>query len=149
MFNLTIKELIARKMRFLSTAVAVLLGVTLMSGTMIFSDTLTGTFDSVLADAHQGVDAMVRAESDVTVPYGEVGTRMDADVIDAVRDVPGVDEVALEVTGYAQVVGDDGMVVGDQEQAPALGFNWISVPELNPFRIADGRTPAGLRSAMW
>jgi putative ABC transport system permease protein len=68
---------------------------------------------------------------------------MDADVIDAVRDVPGVAEVALEVTGYAQVVGNDGTVVGDQEQAPALGFNWISVPELNPFRIADGRPPTG------
>ncbi len=142
MFALTIKELVAHKMRMLSTVFAVLLGVTLMSGTLIFTDTLTATFDNVLDDARAGVDAMVRAESDVDMPYGQVGTRMDARIIDTVRGVDGVDASALQITGYAQLVDADGDVVGDQEQAPAFGFNWIDVPALNPYVISDGRAPA-------
>lgn len=142
MFSLTIKELIARKMRFLSTALAVLLGVTLMAGTLVLTDTLNATFDGVLADAHAGVDAMVRNPSAIDLSYGMVGPRMPADVIDAVRQVDGVDQAALEITGYAQVVGRDGNAVGDQAQAPAYGFNWIDVPDLNPYRLVEGHAPA-------
>jgi putative ABC transport system permease protein len=141
MYSLTIKELVAHKMRLLSTVFAVLLGVTLMSGTLVFTDTLTATFDNVLEDAHSGVDAMVRAPSDVDLSYGQVGTRMDADTIDTVRRIDGVAEAALSVTGYAQLIGPDGDVVGDQEQAPAFGFNWIDNPSLTPFRLAEGRSP--------
>jgi putative ABC transport system permease protein len=95
MFKLTITELFARKMRLLSTVFAVLLGVTLMSGTLVFTDTITAQFDSVLADAHDGVDAMVRAPSDIDQSYGQAGDRMDADVIETVRAVDGVDGAAV------------------------------------------------------
>ena len=141
MFTLTIKELFARKMRLLSTVFAVLLGVCLMAGTLVFTDTLTSQFNDVLEDAHAGVDAMVRAPSDVELSYGQSGTRMAADTIDAVRKVDGVAQAALEVTGYAQIVGPDGTTIGNQEQAPAFGFNWIDVAELNPYQIVDGTAP--------
>ena len=62
MFTLTIKELVARKMRLLNTVFAVLLGVTLMAGTLVFTDTLTATFDNVLEDARAGVDALGRID---------------------------------------------------------------------------------------
>ncbi len=142
MFTLTIKELFARKMRLLSTVFAVLLGVTLMAGTLVFTDTLTASANNVLEDARAGIDAMVRAKSDVDVAYGQTGTRMDADVIGTVRGVDGVKDAALQVTGYAQLVDANGAVVGDQEQAPAFGFNWIDVAALNPFVIDVGRAPA-------
>ena len=61
----------------------------LMAGTLVFTDTMLAAGDNVLEDAHAGVDAMVRAPSDVDVAYGQVGTRMDADVIDTVRHVDG------------------------------------------------------------
>ena len=141
MFTLTVKELVARKMRLLSTVVAVLLGVTLMAGTLVFTDTITAQFDSVLADAHAGVDAMVRAPSDIDQAYGQAGVRMDANVLDTVRDVDGVEDAAVEIAGYAQMVDRDGNTVGDQEQAPAFGFNWIDVPDLNPYRIDEGHAP--------
>lgn len=141
MFKLTLTELVARKMRLLSTVFAVLLGVTLMSGTLVFTDTVTAQFDSALADAHAGVDAMVRAPSDIDQSYGQAGVRMDADVIDTVRSVDGVDRAAIEITGYAQMVDRDGVAIGDQGYAPAFGFNWIDDLALNPYRIAQGRAP--------
>ena len=142
MFNLTIKELVARKTRLLSTVFAVLLGVCLMAGTLVFTDTITASYDAVLADAHAGVDAMVRSHSDTARSYGQPGARVDAGIIDAVRAVDGVEAAAIKVSGYAQIVGSDGSVVGDQEEAPAVGFNWLDDAELNPFRIVDGQPPA-------
>ena len=73
MFTLTLKELAARKLRLLTTALAVLLGVAFMAGTMVFTDTIGATFDSVLADADEGVDAYVRSPSEIDLGYGEAG----------------------------------------------------------------------------
>ena len=45
------------------------------------------------------------------------------------------------MTGYAQLVDPNGDVVGDQEQAPAFGLNWVDDEALNPFRLTEGRRP--------
>ena len=141
MFIFTIKELVARRMRLLSTVFAVLLAVSLMAGTLIFTDTLTGSYDDALVDAHAGVDAMVRSPSNVARSPGKPGDKVELDVLDTVRGVEGVEAAAARISGYAQVVGRDGTVVGDQEDAPAIGTNWIDDADLNPYRVADGQPP--------
>ena len=61
MFTLTIKELAARKVRLLTTAFAVLLGVAFMAGTLVFTDTIRATYDSALALApHRSISVRVR-----------------------------------------------------------------------------------------
>ena len=142
MFRLTIKELAARKLRLLTTAFAVLLGVAFMAGTIVFTDTIGATFDSVLADANEGVDAYVRTPSEIDLGYGEPGPRLDAALIDAVAAADGVDQAALRINGYAQLVGPDGEPVGDLSKSPAFGANWVTVDDLNPYDLADGRPPA-------
>ena len=142
MFSLTIKELTARKLRLLTTAFAVLLGVAFMAGTMVFSDTIAATFDSVLAHADAGVDAYVRTPSDIELGYGESGPRLDASLADTVAAVDGVDEVALRINGYAQIVGRDGKPVGDLSANPAFGTNWVTIADLNPYELSSGHVPA-------
>src|SRR5829696_5646646 len=105
MFRITIKELAARKLRLLTTAFAVLLGVAFMAGTLVFTDTIGATFDSVLAKADDGVAAYVRTPSEIELGYGEPGPRLDASLAGTVAAVDGVDEIALRVNGYAQLVG--------------------------------------------
>ncbi len=142
MFMLTVKELAARKLRLLTTAFAVLLGVAFMAGTMVFTDTIGATFDSVLADADEGVDAYVRAPSEIDLGYGEPGPRLDASLAETVASAAGVDEVALRINGYAQLVGPDGETVGDLKKNPAFGTNWVTVDDLNPYELASGHAPA-------
>jgi len=141
MFALTLKELAAHKLRLLTTAFAVLLGVAFMSGTLIFTDTIGATFDSALADVDAGVDAYVRTPTDIDTAYGQ-GPRLDASIADTVAAVEGVDQVALRLNGYARLVGPDGVPVGDMTQSPAFGMNWVTVDELNPWVISSGRAPA-------
>ena len=61
MRRVTIKGLLAHKLRFALTALAVILGVSFMSGTMILTDTISRTFDNLFADVNRGTDAYVRS----------------------------------------------------------------------------------------
>jgi len=142
MFSLTIKELAARKVRLLTTMLAVLIGVAFMSGTMVFTDTVGATFDSALADADAGVDAYVRVPTEIPLGYGEPGPRLDASLVDTIAAVDGVNQVAVRTYGYAQVVGPDGQPVGDVSQSPAFGLNWVTVDDLNPYTLVEGHAPA-------
>jgi putative ABC transport system permease protein len=141
MFTLTLRQLAARKMRLLTTAFAVLLGVAFMAGTLVFTDTVGTSFDNALAEADKGVDAYVRTPSEIELGYGEPGPRLDSSLAGTVAGVDGVDQVALRINGYAQMVGRDGEPVGDIANSPAFGTNWVTVDELNPYKLAEGHAP--------
>jgi putative ABC transport system permease protein len=113
-----------------------------MAGTFIFTDTISATFDSALAEADEGVDAYVRMPSEIDLGYGEPGPRLDASLAETVASVDGVDQVALRINGYAQLVGPDGEPVGDLSKSPAFGTNWVTVDDLNPYQLASGSPPA-------
>ena len=140
--TLTLKQVAANKMRLLATAFAVILGVAFLAGTLILTDTIRSTFDTLLARADEGTDAYVRAASPLDMGYGQSGGPLDASLLSAVRNVDGVDQASIEVSGYAQILDHAGKAVGTP-QTGVLGRNWVAVPELNAFTIDTGRPPAG------
>lgn len=141
MFVLTIRNLVAHKMRLAATAFAVVLGVAFMAGTLVFNDTLTATFHSIAGELNGDADAIVRASQPVELAFGQTGERVDASLVDTIRGVPGVDQVATRTMGYAQVVGPDGELIGDPEQAPTFAMNWVDSEALNPYRLVEGMRP--------
>src|SRR6478735_4972156 len=141
MFRLTIKELLGKKLRLLSTAMAVLLGVAFLAGTLILTDTATKSFDNILADANAGTAAYVRGVTPLDLAFGDQRPRIDAATADRLASVDGVDRVASKVNGYAQIVDRHGNLVGDSAQVPILGSNWVSVDELNPYELSAGHAP--------
>jgi putative ABC transport system permease protein len=141
MFRLTIKEIAAKKLRLLSTAMAVVLGVAFLAGTLVLTDTVTKTFDVLLADANAGTDAYVRADSPLELQFGEARPRIETSLVDELSKVDGVDQVAVRVSGYAQILDKHGKVVGNAQNG-VLGMNWSPVAALNPFRLSSGRSPA-------
>ena len=60
MFKVTWKGLIAHKLRFVLTGIAVILGVAFISGTFVFTATIQQTFDDLIANIYKGTDAQVR-----------------------------------------------------------------------------------------
>ena len=63
MWRVTIKGLMAKKLRLVLTSIAVVLGVAFMSGTFVLTDTLGSVFDKLFTDATKGVDADVRTQA--------------------------------------------------------------------------------------
>ena len=143
MFRTTLKNLAARKLRLLTTSIAVLLGVAFMAGTLVLTDTIGKTFDTLLAEANQGTDAYVRGELELdNQMLGEQRARLDTSLVEVVRGVDGVAAAEGHIQTYAQLVDRDGTPLGNPEQgAPVLGGAWLSTPELNAFDLAEGRAP--------
>lgn len=140
--TLTLRQLAVNKRRLLATAFAVILGVAFLAGTLILTDTIRGTFDSLLARADAGTAAQIRAASPLDRGYGDSSRPIDASLVDTVRQVDGVGQATVQVSGYAQILDRDGKAVGSA-QTGVLGQNWVTVPALNPFTLAEGRAPTG------
>lgn len=147
MLRITFKSLLARKLRLLLTALAVVLGVAFVSGTLILGDTLNSTFDKLFTTAYSGTDVGVRGKSAFTVNVTDGGDPaqsrppVPAEVLDKVRDVPGVTQAEGDSSGFAQIVRPDGKVV-ETSGAPTLGGSWLGDSPLNPYELRKGKAPS-------
>jgi putative ABC transport system permease protein len=143
MLRTTLKGLIAHKVRLLTTALAVVLGVAFMAGTLVLTDTLGRQFDSLAVDTNAGTDVYLRREAAFGNQAQLVRDKIDAGLLDTIAEVDGVERAAGRVEGWAQVLGADGQPVGGgANQAPSMGGNWITAEQLNPYRLAEGAAPA-------
>src|SRR3954451_18533762 len=102
MIRTTLKGLLAHKFRLMTTALAVMLGVAFMAGTFVLTDTVNKTFDDLFASVYRGTDAFVRTEASFNGVQntGVQRGRIDASVLDTVRQVSGVRVAEGTVTGY-------------------------------------------------
>jgi len=141
MLTTTLKGIAGHKRRFLSTCVAVVLGVAFLTGTLVLGDTIRGGFDRVFATANEGTAVVVR--SSVEIGSSDTGQRgvVDPAVVETVRAVPGVATAEAVVTGPAQIVAADGTAIGG-DGPPTLGSSWLDDPSLEPYRVVEGRAPA-------
>lgn len=145
MFALAVRSILAKKMRLLSTAVAVLLGVAFLSGTFVFTDTIRRSFDDLFADVFERTDSYVRSTESLDLGFGQTQRgRMDGAVLDVVRPVDGVADVRPVLQGFAQLVGSDGEPVGDPGRgAPTFAMSFVAGP-LSPWQLTSGsREPTG------
>lgn len=143
MWHATLKDLAARKVRLVTTGVAVLLGVAFMAGTLVLTDTVSKTFDDLFADVYDGTDAVVRGEAAFsTAEGGDQRPKLDASMVDEVAGVDGVATAEGMVLGYAQIVDSDGDALGNLSTgAPTFGSTWIADDDLNPFDLVEGEAP--------
>ncbi|MFC9244988.1 ABC transporter permease [Streptomyces sp. NPDC057136] len=141
--RLSLSSLRAHKRRFAGTFTAVLLGVAFLAGTLVMGDTLRAGFDSMFGTAASGTDAVVRSADVVTVSGETQGTRrpVNTGLVRQIERTPGVAAAAPRIEGAGQLIGSDGEPIGGQGP-PTIAGNWIDDPELNPYRLAEGRTPS-------
>src|SRR5579859_5302157 len=92
MLRTAFKSLLAHRIRFLATALAVTLGVSFMAGTLVLTDTVSRTFNGLFATVYRGTDAVVRAKAafNGVQNTGEQRARVDASLVDSLRTVKGV-----------------------------------------------------------
>jgi len=142
MFRTTLKHLAARKLRLLTTSLAVLLGVAFMAGTLVFTDTISQTFDNLFATADAGIDVQVRHEAAFDeAEAGPQRARLDDSIIATIAQTDGVAVAEGYIRAYAQLLDKDGIPLGDPNNAGTIGWSWTDDDGLNPFDLADGRAP--------
>ena len=143
MFKVALKSLLGHKLRMLLTAFSIIIGVSFVAGSYIFTDSMSNTFNGIFENARGSVDVIVRASQDPDFATGSKLT-ISQDVLDSVKAIDGIDKVEPELDGVAQLIDKDGTPIGGNGP-PTLGFSWGRVPELNALRIKDGngRPPTG------
>lgn len=141
MFYVALKSLLGHKLRMLLTTFAIVIGVSFVAGTYIFTDSMNSAFDVVFEDAYAHVDLTVRP----TVPeFGESANSVPNSLLGTLSSINSVDKIEAEVQGSAQLIDGEGEPIGGAGP-PTLGYSWTVTPELNSSTIkeGDGREPTG------
>jgi len=141
MWRVTIQGLIAHRLRLALTAIAIILGVTFISGTYILTDTLHNTFTALFGNIYQNVDFQVRGVAQFSNGNGvAVRNPIPESVLAAVRRVPGVEAASGGVQGYAQFVAHDGTAISTGG-APTLGVAFNPDRRISELRVLQGTDP--------
>ncbi len=141
MFTFTARNAWGHRRRLAGTALAVVLGVAFLSGTLLLGDTLRTNFDRLFTQAEAGTDVVVRSATSLGNDPGTTSrTAIDAATVERVRAVPGVADAVPYIEGFGKLLDQHGKGIGGNGP-PTRAANWIEVPALNPYRIAEGRAP--------
>jgi len=139
--KVTLRGLMAHKVRLIATAVSVLLGVAFMSGTQVLTSSVSASFDKVFADVYASIDVVVRSTNEVDTPFGPERTRISEAVLPTLVGVPGVEAAEGQVVGQIRVLDKDNQPLVTAQGPPNFGLNWLTSPALNGWTIVDGASP--------
>ncbi len=144
MWRVTLKGLLAHKLRLALTAIAIVLGVTFITGTFILTDTLHNTFTTLFSNIYQNIDFQVRGVAQFSNTNanngGAVRDPIPESLLASVRSVPGVQVADGSVGGYAQYVSPEGKAISTGG-APTLGLSFDPDPRISQLRIVQGTAP--------
>jgi putative ABC transport system permease protein len=142
MLNATLKSLLAHKLRLTLTALAVVLGVAFVSGTLMFTDTISKSFEDVVTTTAGGIDVKVRNEATFGAQLGADEERrpVPVELLDEVAAVEGVRLAEPEITGYAQLIDAEGQPIGGQGP-PTIGATAPAEDGFGGTELRDGRYP--------
>ena len=143
MTRVALRGLLGRKLRATLTAIAIILGVAMVSGTYVLTDSIDRAFDNIFSDTRAGSNAVISGKSafDLSEGSGATAPSFDQSLLQTVRELPDVADAEGSVDGEAQIVGDDGkaIVYGG---APNLGFSIANGDSrFNPLQLVEGSWP--------
>jgi putative ABC transport system permease protein len=140
--KVTLRNLVAHKVRLALTALAVILGVAFVAGTLVFTDTMGRQFDDLFAKTGKSVAVQVRPKKVVDTGDGSDAPTVPASLVQTVSAVPGVARAHGDVSGFAAIVGRDGKVVGGSGP-PQMGVEWDPANRDYPMKAGRGPVRAG------
>jgi putative ABC transport system permease protein len=142
MIRVALRGMARRKLRTVLTAIAIVLGVALITGTYVLTDSIKGAFGGIFTSVYRGTDATVTGKSAFNLSGNGTTTAppFDQALLPLIRNLPDVQDAVGGVGGLAHLVVN-GKVV-HFGGAPNLGFSVDPTrPELNTLTLVDGRWP--------
>ncbi|MFF8195397.1 ABC transporter permease [Streptomyces bobili] len=147
MLRATLRSFLAHKGRLLLSALAVVLSVAFVAGSLIFSDTVTRTFDRLFASTSADVTVEPRDDLESSVPTGSVQT-LPAALTGRVAAVDGVSSAHADVSvDNITVVDSANRSVGPTAGAPTIATDWY-LTDRSPVELTSGHVPRGAGEAV-
>jgi putative ABC transport system permease protein len=139
MRKVILRGLLAHKLRLALTALAIVLGVTFISGTFVLTDTLNSTFSTLFSSVYSKIDFQVRGVAQFGSGGSATRNPLPESVLARVRSVPGLAGAYGQVEGYAQFVARDGKPV--PSTVGTIGLGWDSNPQISSLHLIAGNPP--------
>ncbi len=145
MLRLAVRGLATHRLRGGLTALAVLLGVAMVAGTLMLSDSVNRSFDDIFAESNAGVDVSVRARVEVEGGFAlpESGTALPEDLLGQVEAVDGVETASGAIgdgTSIA-ILDENGDRIGPPQGGPPHIVSSVQPEPFTPFSYTDGGPP--------
>ncbi|MFD5255627.1 ABC transporter permease [Streptomyces bobili] len=141
MFRTALRNVLAHKARLLMTVLAVMLGVAFVSGTLVFTNTISEAFQKSSAKGFGQVDVAVTAESqdDEGDRIGKTPELTQA-LLEESAEVPGAGSVIGVVGGFTAIADKDGKLVGGGFQSQGGNYWGDKDPR---YTLKEGAAPHG------
>ncbi|MFI5686950.1 ABC transporter permease [Streptomyces sp. NPDC051636] len=147
MLKATLRSFLAHKGRLLLSALAVVLSVAFVAGSLIFSDTVTRTFDRLFASTSADVTVEPKQDLKPSVPTGAVQT-VPAALAEKAAKAEGVAATHADVSVQNIVVVDSrNKSVGPTTGAPTIATDWY-LTHRSPVKLTSGHAPHGAGEAL-
>ena len=147
MIRVALRGLAGRKLRATLTAFAIILGVAMVSGTYVLTDTIDKAFDNIFSETYANTDAVVSGKSADINFQGESAETppVDATLLEKIRAHPNVEAatgIVVDDTN-TKIIKKDGKAV-NTGGAPSFGFGIDPAEsQFNPLHLVEGTWPQG------
>ena len=148
MIAVSLKGLWGRKLRTLLTALAIVLGVSMISGTYVLTDSITAAFTKIVDHGFTNSDAVITGkvafkDDDSNTGQGVVPA-FPASVLTKVKQLPDVAAAAGEVGDEAKLLGRDGKVISTGGGGSiGSSVDPANDAQFNPLKLVSGQWPVG------
>ena len=142
MIRVALRGMARRKLRTALTAIAIVLGVALITGTYVLTDSIKGAFGGIFTSVYRGTDATVTGKSAFNLSNSGTTTAppFDQSLLPVIRGLPDVADAVGGVGGNAHLILNGKVIAFGG--APNLGFSVDPArPELNTLTLVDGKWP--------
>ncbi len=146
MIRVALKGLAGRKLRAALTAVAIVLGVAMISGTYVLTDTIQAAFGTIFTTVYQHTDAIILGNSATGQNNNNpsLPPSFPESLLGTVQKLPGVEEAVGSIADNAYLVGRDGKIIsGGGAPSLAFGVHPHGDQRFNPLTLVSGRFPVG------
>jgi putative ABC transport system permease protein len=144
----SMRNFFAHKGRMALSAVAVLLSVAFVCGTLVFTDTMNTTFDKLFSTTASDVTVSPKAAKSDDTPQNGRPESLPASTVQQVTKADGVKSAEGAVSSMnVTVVNSDNKNMGSSTGAPTIAGNWTK-SDLRSMEITSGHAPRGPTETM-
>ncbi|UNZ18969.1 ABC transporter permease [Streptomyces sp. 891-h] len=113
MLRTALRNVFAHKARLLMTMLAVLLGVAFVSGTLVFTSTISDAFHKSSEKGYANVDVSIRQDGGDAPEGRDSAPPLSQRTLDRAGELSGAESATGVVSGFAALSDKDGKLVGD------------------------------------
>ena len=141
MIRIALKDLFGRKLRLVLTSLAIVMGVAMVSGTYVLTDSINAAFSSIFKTAYSTSDAIITGKA--VFGGSQNAPSFPDSTLAKVKALPAVEDAAGGIGDLAQFVGKNDKVL-NLHGAPGLAFSVTNTDQrFNPLKLLSGRWPTG------